>query len=78
MSVSVSRSLASVEQGRSTCNVSRSLSVEVFCFAAGVCHVCLLLTRALAFVKQGRSTCNGNRSLSVGLFGFAACVCQCA
>ena len=41
MSVSVSRSLAYVEQGRSTCNVSRSLSVEFFCFAACVCHVCL-------------------------------------
>ena len=41
MSVSVSCSLAHVEQGRSTCNVSRSLSVELFCFAACVCHVCL-------------------------------------
>ena len=30
MSVSVSRSLAYIEQGRSTCSVSRSLSVELF------------------------------------------------
>ena len=30
MSISVSRSLAYVEQGRSTCNFSRSLSVELF------------------------------------------------
>ena len=38
MSVSVSRSLAYVEQGRSTCNVNRYLSVELFCFAACACH----------------------------------------
>jgi len=41
MSVSVSPLLARVEQGRSTCNVSRSLFVELFCFAACVRHVCL-------------------------------------
>ena len=38
MSVSVSRSLTYVEQGRSTCNVNRYLSVERFCFAACACH----------------------------------------
>ena len=56
MSVSVSRSLAHVEQGRSTCNVSRSLSVELFCFAACVCHVCLLrfLARSLTSNKDDR------------------------
>ena len=56
MSVSVSCSLAHVEQGRSTCNVSRSLSVELFCFAACVCHVCLLrfLARSLTSSKDDR------------------------
>ena len=56
MSVSVSRSLAYVEQGRSTCNVSRSLSVELFCFAACVCHVCLFrfLARSLTSSKDDR------------------------
>ena len=56
MSVSVSHSLAHVEQGRSTCNVSRSLSVELFCFAACVCHVCLLrfLARSLTSSKDDR------------------------
>ena len=38
MSVSVSCSLAYVKQGRSTCNVNRYLSVELFCFAACACH----------------------------------------
>ena len=56
MSVSVSCSLAHVEQGRSTCNVSRSLSVELFCFAACVCHVCLFrfLARSLTSSKDDR------------------------
>ena len=56
MSVSVSCSLAHVEQGRSTCNVSRSLSVELFCFAACVCHVCVFrfLARSLTSNKDDR------------------------
>ena len=56
MSVSVSCSLAHVKQGRSTCNVSRSLSVELFCFAACVCHVCLFrfLARSLTSSKDDR------------------------
>ena len=56
MPVSVSRSLAYVEQGRSTCNVSRSRSVELFCFAAWVCHVCLFrfLARSLTPNKDDR------------------------
>ena len=56
MSVSVCCSLAHVEQGRSTCNVSRSLSVELFCFAACVCHVCLFrfLARSLTSSKDDR------------------------
>ena len=57
MSVSVSCSLAHVEQGRSTCNVSRSLSIEPFCFAACVCHVCVFrfLARSLTSNKDDRS-----------------------
>ena len=56
MSVSVSCSLAHVEQGRSTCNISRSLSVELFCFAVCVCHVCLFrfLARSLTSSKDDR------------------------
>ena len=56
MCVSVSRSLAYVEQGRSTCNVSRYLSVELFCFAACVCRVCLFrfLARSLTSSKDDR------------------------
>ena len=56
MSVLVCCSLAHVEQGRSTCNVSRSLSVELFCFAACVCHVCLFrfLARSLTSSKDDR------------------------
>ena len=54
MSVSVCCSLAHVKQGRSTCNVSRSLSVELFCFAACVCHVWLFrfLARSLTSSKD--------------------------
>ena len=70
MSVSVSRSLAYVEQGQSTCNVSRSLSVELFCFAACVCHVCLFrfLARSLTSSKDDRP------AMSIALFpsGFYA------
>ena len=57
MSVSVSCSLAHVEQGRSTCNVNRSLSIELFCFAACVCHVCVFrfLARSLTSNKDDRS-----------------------
>ena len=57
MPVSVSRSLAHVEQGRSTCNVNRSLSIELFCFAACVCHVCVFrfLARSLTSNKDDRS-----------------------
>ena len=56
MSVSVSRSLAYFKQGRSNCNVSRFLSVNLFCFAACVCHVCLFrcLARALTSSKDDR------------------------
>ena len=56
MSISVSRSLAYVEQGRSTCNVSRFLSSELFCFAVCVCHVCLFrfLARSLKSSKDDR------------------------
>ena len=85
MSVSVSRSLANVEQGRSTwlsvalclssffasqrvsldrlrrartinLIVSRSLSVQLFCFAVCVCHVCLFrfLARSLTSSKDDR------------------------
>ena len=52
MSVSVSRSLAYVEQRRSTCNVSRSHSVELFCFAACVRHVCLFLFLAKSLTSS--------------------------
>ena len=51
MCVSVSRSLAHVEQGRSTCNVSRDLSVEFFCFAACVCH-CTEPSRVMPFAGR--------------------------
>ena len=51
MSVSVSRSLAHVEQGRSICNVSRYLSVELFCFAACVCH-CTEPSRVMPFAGR--------------------------
>ena len=69
MCVSVSRSLAHVEQGRSTCNVSRYLSVELFCFAACVCH-CTEPSRVMPFagrltrkIKQKSSRKSiGNRS----------------
>ena len=56
MSVSVFRSLAYIKQGRSTCNVNRYLSVELFCFAACVCHVCLFrfLARSLTSSKDDR------------------------
>ena len=58
MSVSVSRSLAHVEQGRSTCNDSHSLPVELFCFAACVCHACLFrfLAHSLTSNKDDRPT----------------------
>ena len=77
MSVLVCCSLAHVEQGRSTCNVSRSLSVELFCFAACVCHVCLFrfLARSLTSSKDDRPAMS--IALSVELFCFAACACQC-
>ena len=65
MSVSVSCSLAHVEQGRSTCNVSRSLSVELFCLAACVCHVSVTVSRLLAHVAQGRK--GDRRAMSVAL-----------
>ena len=56
MSVSVCCPLAHLEQGRSTCNVSRSFSVELFCFAACVCRVCLFrfLARSLKSSKDDR------------------------
>ena len=66
MSVLVCCSLAHVEQGRSTCNVSRSLSVELFCFAACVCHVCLFrfLARSLTSSKDDRPAMSVALSLS--------------
>ena len=51
MSVSVSCSLAYVEQGRLTCNVRRYLSVELFCFAACVCH-CTEPSRVMPFAGR--------------------------
>ena len=75
MSISVSRSLAYVEQGRSTCNVRRSLSVELFCFAACVCHVCpfQFLARSLTSSKDNRPAMPV--ALSVELFALQrACV----
>ena len=69
MCVSVSRSLAHVEQRRSTCNASRYLSVELFCFAACVCHctepsrVMALAGRLTRKIKQKSSRNSiGNRS----------------
>ena len=66
MSVFVCCSLAHVEQGRSTCNVSRSLSVELFCFAACVCHVCVFrfLARSLTSSKDDPSAMSVALSLS--------------
>ena len=66
MSVLVSRSLAHVEQGRSTCNVSRSLSVELFCFAACVClmmYVCFGFS--LARLRRARTIDMQSQSLSL-------------
>ena len=51
MCVSVSCSLAHVEQGRSICNVSRYLSVELFCSAACVCH-CTEPSRVMPFAGR--------------------------
>ena len=51
MCVSASRSLAHVEQGRSICNVSRYLSVELFCFTACVCH-CTEPSRVMPFAVR--------------------------
>ena len=70
MSVSVSRSLAYIEQGRSTCKVSRFLSVELFCFAACVCHVCLFrfLARSLTSSKDDRPA----MSIAISLSSFFA------
>ena len=77
MSISVSRSLADVEQRRSTCNVSRSLFAELFLLRS-MCLSCMYVSvsRSLAYVEQGRSTYNVSRSLSVELFCFAVCVCH--
>ena len=63
MSVSVSRSLAYVEQGRSTCNVSRPHSAELFCFTACVCHV-----RLLRFLARSPTSSKDDRpAMSVAL-----------
>ena len=68
MSVSVSCSLAHVEQGRSTCNVSRSLSVV--CFAVCVFHICLFrfIARSLTSSKDDRPA----MSIAISLSSFFA------
>ena len=70
MSVSVFRSVAYVEQGRLTCNVNHYLSVELFCFAACVCHVCLFrfFARSLTSSKNDRPA----MSIAISLSSFFA------
>ena len=67
MSVSVSCSLAYVEQGRSTCNFSRSLSVELFASqrvsvgAPNRRELCHSLASSLAIASQRVSVGAPNR-----------------
>ena len=67
-----------VEQGRSTCNVSRSRSVELFCFAACICHVCLLrfLARSPTVSKDDQPAMSV--ALSPSSVFASQRVCQCA